>query len=135
MHLVGVAKAGQNQHFRPFRVPVEKARRPAFGVTSNLLGYFRRDRGHASEGEAALAPDMDTARRLVANLETYATRLTTEGHPVVLLAPPDLRRPLFDFASRFVPDVAVVSARELVPGTTVEPAGTLGAQPHLAGAA
>ena len=52
MHLVGVAKAGQNQHFRPFRVPVEKARRPAFGVTSDLLGDFRRDRGHAIEGEA-----------------------------------------------------------------------------------
>jgi flagellar biosynthesis protein FlhA len=89
----------------------------------------------ASEGEAALAPDMETARRLVANLELYATRLTTEGHPVVLLAPPDLRRPLYDFASRFVPDIAVVAARELVPGTTVEPAGTLGAQAHLAGAA
>jgi len=89
----------------------------------------------ASEGEAALAPDMDTARRLVANLEHYATRLTTEGSPVVLLSPPDLRRPLFDFASRFVPDVTVVAARELVPGTTVEPAGTLGAQAQLAGAA
>jgi flagellar biosynthesis protein FlhA len=89
----------------------------------------------ASDGEAALAPDVETARRLVGALESHATRLAAEGHPVVVLAPPDLRRPLFDFASRFVPDVLVVAARELVPGTTVEPAGTLQAQAQLAGAA
>ena len=88
-----------------------------------------------ADGEAALAPDVDTARRLVASLEAQATRLTTAGSPVVLLAPPDLRRPLFDFASRFVPEALVVSARELVPGTTVEPAGTIGVQPSLAGVA
>ncbi|HET6412277.1 MAG TPA: flagellar biosynthesis protein FlhA [Anaeromyxobacter sp.] len=89
----------------------------------------------ATEGEVALAPDMETARRLMGVLEEAATRLTADGHPVVLLAPPDLRRPLFDFASRFVPEVAVVAARELVPGTTVEPAGTLQAPAQLAGAA
>jgi flagellar biosynthesis protein FlhA len=86
----------------------------------------------ASDGEAALAPDVETARRLVASLESGATRLTGAGHPVVILAPPDLRRPLFDFASRFVPDVQVLAARELVPGTAVEPAGTVQAQPQLA---
>jgi flagellar biosynthesis protein FlhA len=86
----------------------------------------------ATDGEAALAPDVETARRLVASLEGHATRLTTQGNPVVVLAPPDLRRPLFDFVSRFVPDVVVVCARELVPGTTVEPAGTLHAPPALA---
>ena len=43
-------------------------------------------------------------------------------------APPELvalRRPLFDFASRFVPDLSVVTARELVPGTSVEPVATI----------
>jgi flagellar biosynthesis protein FlhA len=79
----------------------------------------------ASDGEPALAPDVESARRLVASLEANAQRLATGGQPVVVLAPPDLRRPLFDFASRFVPDLWVVSARELVPGTTVHPAGTL----------
>ncbi|MFO0580766.1 MAG: flagellar biosynthesis protein FlhA [Anaeromyxobacter sp.] len=86
----------------------------------------------ASDGEAALAPDVETARRLVASLEGRATQLAAAGQPVVLLAPPDLRRPLFEFASRFVPDVLVVTARELVPGTTVEPAGTIQAQGALA---
>jgi flagellar biosynthesis protein FlhA len=79
----------------------------------------------ASDGEAALAPDVETARRLVASLEASATQLATSGSPVVLLAPPDLRRPLWEFGSRFVPDLLVVTARELVPGTTVEPAGTV----------
>jgi flagellar biosynthesis protein FlhA len=86
----------------------------------------------ASDGEPALAPDVETARRLVASLESRATQLAAAGQPVVLLAPPDLRRPLFEFASRFVPDVVVVTARELVPGTTVEPAGTVQVQPALA---
>jgi len=89
-----------------------------------------------SDGEAALAPDVDAARRLVQSLEAQAGRLTTAGQPVVLLAPPDLRRPIYDFAARFVPDLWVVSARELVPGTTVEPAGVLHAGPaRLEGAA
>ena len=51
--------------------------------------------------------------------------MATSGNGVVLLAPSDLRRPLYEFASRFVPELWVVTARELVPGTTVEPAGTL----------
>ena len=38
---------------------------------------------------------------------------------------PDLRRPIYDFASRFIPDLWVVTARELVSGTQVEPAGTI----------
>jgi flagellar biosynthesis protein FlhA len=51
--------------------------------------------------------------------------LSTAGRPTVLLAPPDLRKPLFDFCSRFVADLWVVSARELTPGTSIEPAGAL----------
>ncbi|HYS80769.1 MAG TPA: flagellar biosynthesis protein FlhA [Anaeromyxobacteraceae bacterium] len=79
----------------------------------------------ASDGEAALAPDVETARRLIGSLESHAQRLAAAGLPVVLLAPPDLRRPLFDFGARFVPDLWVIAARELVPGTTVEPAGVV----------
>ncbi len=79
----------------------------------------------SSDGEAALAPDVETARRLLASLESHATRLSTSGQPVVLLSAPDLRRPLFDLASRFVSDLWVVTARELTPGTMVEPAGVV----------
>ncbi|MGC4120559.1 MAG: flagellar biosynthesis protein FlhA [Myxococcales bacterium] len=87
--------------------------------TEDLL----RSTAGASDGELALAPDVETARRLIGAIEAKAASLAAEGRPAVLLAPPDLRKPLFDFASRFVPDLWVVSARELVPGTSVEPAG------------
>ncbi len=85
---------------------------------------LRRTLGQ-SDGEATLAPDIDTARKLVAALENRAARFAADGQPTVIIAPPDLRRPLFDFASRFVPDLSVVTARELVPGTSVEPVATI----------
>ena len=80
-----------------------------------------------SDGEAVLAPDVEVARKLIAGLEHHMSALLTAGRPAVVVAPPELRRPLFDFASRFLSDVTVVSARELAPGTTLEPAG----QVHL----
>jgi flagellar biosynthesis protein FlhA len=85
---------------------------------------LRRTLGQ-TEGEATLAPDVATARRLVSGIESAGARLAAAGLPTVIVASSDLRRPLFDFASRFVPDLLVVTARELVPGTTVEPAGTI----------
>ena len=85
---------------------------------------LRRSLGQ-SDGEATLAPDIDTARRLVNALEERASRFAADGQPTVIIAPPDLRRPLFDFASRFVPDLSVITARELVPGTSVEPVSTI----------
>jgi len=82
-----------------------------------------------SDGEVTLAPDVATAKRLVSNLEAHAANFAALGRPTTLVAPPDLRRPLYDFASRFVPDLWVVSARELASGTQVEPAGTIDINP------
>jgi flagellar biosynthesis protein FlhA len=82
-----------------------------------------------SDGELTLAPDLATARRFINTLEVHAASLATAGRPAVVIAPPDLRRPLYDFASRFVPDLWVITARELVPGTQVEPAGSLDLTP------
>lgn len=83
----------------------------------------------ASDGEPTLAPDVDTARRLIQVVEQQAGKLSAANLPVVVMAPPDLRRALFDFLSRFVGDLSVVSARELTPGTAVEPAATLQVTP------
>jgi flagellar biosynthesis protein FlhA len=85
---------------------------------------LRRSLGQ-SDGEATLAPEIDIARRLVSALETRAARFAADGNPTVVIAPPDLRRPLFDFAYRFVPDLWVLTARELVPGTQIEPVATI----------
>jgi flagellar biosynthesis protein FlhA len=82
-----------------------------------------------NDGEPTLAPDLATARAVISSLETRAAALATQGRSAVVLAPADLRRAFFDFASRFVPDLFVVSARELAAGTTIEPAGTISATP------
>lgn len=78
-----------------------------------------------ADGEPVLALDIESARRLIEGIERHAARLLAEGAPVVVLAPPDLRRPLFDLVSRFIPDLWVVSARELVSSVTLDPVGTL----------
>jgi len=78
-----------------------------------------------SDGEPALAPDLETARKIIHQLEQRSATMASDGRVTVLLAPPDLRRALFDFSSRFVHDIQVITARELVPGTTLEPAGNI----------
>ena len=79
----------------------------------------------SSDGEAVLSPDVDTARKLISALQSKAASLSASGQAPVILAPPDLRRPLYDFASRFVTELTVICARELAPGTAIEPLGTL----------
>jgi flagellar biosynthesis protein FlhA len=78
-----------------------------------------------ADGEATLGLDVETARRLIGAVETRAAALAAGGRPAVLVAPPDLRRPLFDLLSRFITDLFVVNVRELAPGTPIEPAGAL----------
>jgi flagellar biosynthesis protein FlhA len=85
---------------------------------------LRQSLGH-NDGEPMLAPDLEIARRLISSFESKASSLAAAGRSAVVLAPADLRKPIFDFFSRFVPDLFVVSARELAPGTTIEPAGTV----------
>ncbi len=96
----------------------------ALTLDRQLEEMLRKSLGQ-SDGEAALAPDVNTARKFISALENKAAALTSMGRPAVLIASSDLRRPLYDFASRFVSDLAVITARELVPGTPVEPAGTI----------
>ncbi|MFT3708921.1 MAG: flagellar biosynthesis protein FlhA [Archangium sp.] len=78
-----------------------------------------------NDGEPTLAPELNAARALINSLETRSAQLATQGRSAVILAPADLRRAFFEFATRFVPDLFVISARELAPGTTIEPAGTI----------
>ena len=100
----------------------------ALTLDRNTEEILRKSLGQ-SDGEVTLAPDVATAKRLVSNLEAHAANFAALGRPTTLVAPPDLRRPLYDFASRFVTDLWVVTARELISGTQVEPAGTIDANP------
>jgi flagellar biosynthesis protein FlhA len=96
----------------------------ALTLDRTLEEALRKSLGQ-SDGEPTLAPDVNIARRLIAGLESKVAALVASGKPALIIAPSDLRRPLFDFASRFVADLWVITARELVPGTAVEPAGTI----------
>jgi flagellar biosynthesis protein FlhA len=101
----------------------------ALTMDRTLEEALRKSLG-VSDGEPTLAPDVNIARRFISGLETRAANLVASGRPAVIIAPSDLRRPLFDFASRFVSDLWVITARELVPGTAVEPAGTIDLSPN-----
>jgi flagellar biosynthesis protein FlhA len=101
----------------------------ALTLDRGLEELLRKSLG-VSDGEAALAPDVGTARRFIQALENKCAALSATGRPAVLIASSDLRRPLYDFASRFVSDLSVITARELVPGTPVEPAGTIELSPN-----
>jgi flagellar biosynthesis protein FlhA len=96
----------------------------ALTLDRNTEELLRKSLGQ-NEGEATLAPDVATAKRFVSNLEAHAANFAASGRPTTLVTSPDLRRPIYDFASRFIPDLWVVTARELVSGTQVEPAGTI----------
>jgi flagellar biosynthesis protein FlhA len=100
----------------------------ALTLDRNTEELLRKSLGQ-SEGEATLAPDVATAKRFISNLEAHAANFAATGRPTTLVTSPDLRRPIYDFASRFVPDLWVVTARELVSGTQVEPAGTIDLNP------
>jgi flagellar biosynthesis protein FlhA len=78
-----------------------------------------------ADGDVVVALDVETARGLLDRLQREASKLAVRGLPAVVLTAPDVRRPLFDFASRFVPDLTVLCARELVPGTPLEPVGAI----------
>jgi flagellar biosynthesis protein FlhA len=84
------------------------------------------------EGEVTLAPDVESARRLVAQLERHASGMGADGLVAAVLAPADLRRPLFDLLARFVPDVCVVTTRELVPTARLQVRATLDMDQALA---
>jgi flagellar biosynthesis protein FlhA len=100
----------------------------ALTLDRNTEELLRKSLGQ-SEGEATLAPDVATAKRFISNLEAHAANFAASGRPTTLVTSPDLRRPIYDFASRFIPDLWVVTARELVSGTQVEPAGTIDLNP------
>jgi flagellar biosynthesis protein FlhA len=110
------------------RVADDKGVVHALTLDRNTEELLRKSLGQ-SEGEATLAPDVATAKRFIANLEAHAANFAATGRPTTLVTSPDLRRPIYDFASRFVPDLWVVTARELVSGTQVEPAGTIDLNP------
>ena len=82
-----------------------------------------------TDNDAMLAPDLQTAQALLSALQRMVEKSNLEGHPPVLLAPPDLRYPLWRFANRFLPQLIVLSQRELPPRVEVVTSSTLSLGP------
>jgi flagellar biosynthesis protein FlhA len=106
------------------RLATPERRIPVVTLDRELETALRQSLG-VSDGEMTLAPAIDIARKVVDTLQERAAIQTTEGVPLVVVAPSDLRRPFFEFVSRFVPEVNVVTPREIAPGFTVEPVATI----------
>jgi flagellar biosynthesis protein FlhA len=106
------------------RLANPERRIPVVTLDRELETALRQSLG-VSDGEMTLAPAIDIARKVVDTLQERAAIQTTEGIPLVVVAPSDLRRPFFEFVSRFVPEVNVVTPREIAPGFTVEPVATI----------
>jgi flagellar biosynthesis protein FlhA len=106
------------------RLAQNDRRIPVVTIDRELETALRQSLG-VSDGETTLAPSIDIARKVVDTLQERAAVQTTEGIPLVVVAPSDLRRPLFEFVSRFVPEVNVVTPREIAAGFTVEPVATI----------
>ena len=78
-----------------------------------------------TDSDAMLAPDLQTAQQLLSGLQRVVETANLHGVPPILLAPPDLRYPLWRFANRFLPQLVVLSQRELPPRVEVSTSSTV----------
>jgi len=85
---------------------------------------FRRSlREIASGTGGALNPEH--ARILAVQLEAAVARMVKAGRPPCIIASPDVRRYVRAFAERRVPQLAVISFREIEPDVTLRPFETI----------
>jgi len=79
----------------------------------------------AIDGELQLSLDPVTARTFIDGLARTAESVSAAGKPLVLLVPPELRRPVQSLVQRFAEGWAVISHREVDAGTDVRAAGEI----------
>ena len=86
-----------------------------------------RDSMIAADGESALAPDVDFAKQLLADMEDLVKLYEQSGKLPVLVVAADLRRPLRNFLARFGGDIHVLTHRELPAQVELRAMGLVGA--------
>lgn len=64
-------------------------------------------------GDVGLAPDLPTAQAVLGGVQRAVEKLGLAGRRPILVAPTDLRYPLWKFVHRFLPQVVVVAQQEL----------------------
>jgi len=73
--------------------------------------------------QAALSPDQ--AHRILNGLEKRIQEASLGAGTPVLLVSPEIRRAIRNFVTRFMPDLAVISHREVDPGVEIKLVGTV----------
>lgn len=86
-----------------------------------------RDSLITADGEAALAPDVDFAKQLLADMEELVKLYEQSGKLPVLVVAADLRRPLRNFLARFGGEIHVLTHRELPAQVELRAMGLVGA--------
>ena len=87
----------------------------------NAESLFRR--GQAPNGAQALDPS--TAQNMLSSIEEIVRDSEHMDTQPVLLTAPDLRRQLRTFTERFIPNLAVLSYKEVDPGTEIRAVGAV----------
>ncbi len=64
-------------------------------------------------GDVGLAPDLATAQAILGGVHKAVEKLGVQGKRPILVAPSDLRYPLWKFVHRFLPQVTVLAQQEL----------------------
>ncbi len=72
-----------------------------------------------------IAPQL--AEQFLGQLEQRMNEMSMYGYLPVLLVAPELRRPVRNLVGRFMPQLMVVSHKEIAPGVQVDAAGVVGA--------
>ena len=87
----------------------------------NAENIFRR--GQTPDGGQALDPRL--AQNLLANIEQIVQSASNQELFPVLLTAPDLRRQMRTFTERFIPNLAVLSYKEIDPGIDIKAVGAV----------
>ncbi|MBP9839262.1 MAG: FHIPEP family type III secretion protein, partial [Proteobacteria bacterium] len=72
-----------------------------------------------------LAIEPSLAQRLISGLKANIDRFAQKGANPVLLAPSNLRGPLYSFTERFIPGFTILSHQEILPTTKVQSLGVV----------
>ncbi len=79
------------------------------------------------DGDFHLGISPQLAEQFLGQLEQRMSEMSMYGYLPVLLVAPELRRPVRNLVGRFMPQLMVVSHKEIAPGVQVDAAGVVGA--------
>ena len=94
-------------------------------VTGDLEEHFRTQIQQV-DGDFHLGVSPQIAEGLLNQLEQRMSEMSMMGYTPVLLVAPELRRPVRNLISRFLPQLIVISHKEIAPGISVSTDGDVG---------